>query len=44
MSEGKSKKKKWLKRFGAGAFLFFTIKGIAWLVFFFFFAKSCAIF
>lgn len=24
--------KKWLKRFGVGGLIFFTLKGIAWLV------------
>ena len=30
-----SKFKKWLKRFGVGAFLFFFIKGLVWLAIFF---------
>lgn len=34
-------KSKWLKRLGIGAFAFFFIKGIVWLVVFFFAAKSC---
>jgi len=44
MSEEKPQKKNWLKRFGLGAFLFFTLKGIVWLFVFFFAAKSCTVF
>lgn len=42
-NEGKKKSKlqEYLKRFGIGAFLFFTLKGIVWLFVFFFAAKSC---
>jgi len=43
MSEKKSKQK-WLKRFGAGAFLFFLLKGIVWIFVFVFAAKSCTVF
>jgi len=35
------KNNKWIKRAGAGAFLFFLAKGIVWLFVFFFAAKSC---
>ncbi|MCO5233863.1 MAG: hypothetical protein LC105_05935 [Chitinophagales bacterium] len=35
--------KKWIKRLGAGAFMFFLIKGIAWLFVFAYAAKTCAI-
>lgn len=42
--EEKKDKKKWLKRAGIGAFLFFLIKGLLWLVVFFFAAKSCSAF
>ena len=31
-----SKLKKWLKKLGWGGFLFFTIKGLAWLVAFYY--------
>ncbi|KGE12356.1 hypothetical protein DI53_3845 [Sphingobacterium deserti] len=42
MSETKEKKSKlWLKRAGIGAFMFFLLKGIAWLVVFALAAKSC---
>ena len=27
-----NKQKKWLRRFGLGGFLFFLLKGLAWLV------------
>lgn len=37
-----SKKKLWLKRAGIGAFMFFLLKGIAWLVVFALAAKSCS--
>jgi len=43
MSENKPKNK-WLKRFGVGAFLFFLLKGIAWIFVFVFAAKSCTVF
>lgn len=41
MEEKGNSKKIWLKRAGIGAFLFFFIKGLAWLAVFFFAAKSC---
>ncbi|WP_437919814.1 hypothetical protein [Sphingobacterium sp. LRF_L2] len=34
--------KLWLKRAGAGAFLFFLLKGIVWLIVFALAAKSCS--
>ncbi len=42
--EEKPKKHLWLKRFGLGAFLFFLIKGLAWLALIWFgvdFLKGC---
>lgn len=39
----KTNKNKLLKRAGIGAFLFFLIKGLVWLVVFFFAAKSCGV-
>jgi len=33
--------KKWLKRFGVAGFLFFFLKGLAWIAFFVF-AGKCA--
>ncbi len=38
--ERRLKRKKWLKRIGLGGFLFFLLKGIAWLVVFFFIGKE----
>ncbi|MCO5230437.1 MAG: hypothetical protein M9958_04690 [Chitinophagales bacterium] len=38
-----NKSKKWMKRLGKGAFLFFLAKGIVWLFVFAFAAKTCAI-
>lgn len=35
-------KKKWLKRLGVAGFLFFLIKGIAWIVVSIFAWKGCA--
>lgn len=35
------KNKKWVKRAGVGAFLFFLGKGIIWIFVFIFAAKSC---
>jgi len=36
-----NKLKVWFKRIGLGAFLFFLVKGLVWIVVFLFFAKSC---
>ncbi len=44
VQEKNNGKKKWLKRMGAGAFLFFLAKGIVWLFVFAFAAKSCTFF
>lgn len=35
-NERQSKFKKWFKRVGIGGLIFFTLKGIAWLVVFYF--------
>jgi hypothetical protein len=32
MESGENKMKVWLKRFGVAGFLFFTIKGLLWLI------------
>lgn len=39
-SSGNSKFKKWFKRVGWAGFAFFTIKGLVWLVIFYFGADA----